>query len=280
MRALLMLTVFAVALAAAESETYVTAGTAVSETVCALGAEDRIVAVDLTSTWPAGLAERKPVIGYLRALPAEGLLATGAGCLLTTDDAGPPAVLDQIAAAGMRVERLPVTWESTGAVERIRRIGAVLGAEAAADELAAALAAELRALDAAIPDPATGPRALYVLHPRAGSAMVAGSSTSADALLALAGCRNAAATINGWKPMNGEAIVAADPELLVVDADELARVGGIDGLLELPGIALTTAGRERQILVTDHGLLLSFGPRLGEAIRTVAAAAHPGLELP
>jgi len=80
--------------------------------------------------------------------------------------------------------------------------------------------------------------------------------------------------------MNAEAILAADPELLIVDADELARVGGIDGLLALPGIALTTAGAERRVLVADHGLLLSFGPRLGTAIRTVAAMAHPYLELP
>lgn len=280
MRALLLIVALGVALAAAESETYVTAGTAVSETVCALGAEDRIVAVDLTSTWPEGLAERKPVVGYLRALPAEGLLATGAGCLLTTDDAGPTAVLEQIAAAGMRVERLPVSWEPDAAIARIRRIGAVIGKAEAAEDLAAALEAELRALAAVVPDPADGPSALYVLHPRSGSAMVAGSSTSAAALLALAGCRNAAAEISGWKPMNGEAIVAADPELLVVDADELERVGGIDGLLELPGIALTTAGRERRVLVADHGLLLSFGPRLGQAIRSVATIAHPGLELP
>jgi len=173
MRTLLLILASAAALAAAEGETLVTAGTAVSETVCALGGDDRIVAVDLTSSWPADLQQRKPVIGYLRALPAEGILATGAGCFLATEDAGPPAVLTQLRDAGMRVELLPVTWTVDGAVERIRAVGRAIDAGDAGDELAAEVAAAIAAVRAPIPAPAEGPRALYVLHPRAGSAMVA-----------------------------------------------------------------------------------------------------------
>ena len=46
----------------------------------------------------------------------------------------------------------------------------------------------------------------------------------------------------------------------------LESVGGIDGLVEIPGIAQTPAGRDRRIVTVEDGLLYSFGGRTARAL--------------
>ena len=56
----------------------------------------------------------------------------------------------------------------------------------------------------------------------------------------------------------------------------LESVGGVSGLVKLPGIAQTPAGKSSRIIDVDDSLLLSFGPRtpslvtqLGKALEQV-----------
>jgi iron complex transport system substrate-binding protein len=96
-------------------------------------------------------------------------------------------------------------------------------------------------------------------------------------MITLAGARNAYDSFEGFTPLSAEAMVAAAPEANVVLARGLDAVGGLDGVLTLPGVAGTPAGRVRRVVVMDDLLLLGFGPRLGEAIdelsRRLAGAA-------
>ena len=66
--------------------------------------------------------------------------------------------------------------------------------------------------------------------------------------------------------------MAADPDTILVMTKGLESVGGIDGLIALPGVAQTTAGRERRVIAVDDTLLLSFGPRTGELVTRLSAA--------
>ena len=67
----------------------VVAGSSISETVWALGAGERIVAVDSTSRFPAPVATL-PRIGYMRSLAPEGLIGLDADLMLLSEEAGPP----------------------------------------------------------------------------------------------------------------------------------------------------------------------------------------------
>jgi iron complex transport system substrate-binding protein len=66
--------------------------------------------------------------------------------------------------------------------------------------------------------------------------------------------------------LTAEEIVKLDPEVLLVMTKGLESVGGIDGLLQLPGIAQTRAAATRAVVAVDDTLLLSFGPRTGEVV--------------
>jgi iron complex transport system substrate-binding protein len=50
----------------------------------------------------------------------------------------------------------------------------------------------------------------------------------------------------------------------------LESVGGIDGLVKLPGVAQSVAGKSKAIVIVDDSLLLSFGPRSYSLLQQMA----------
>ncbi|MGB1014847.1 MAG: hemin ABC transporter substrate-binding protein, partial [Nannocystaceae bacterium] len=55
----------------------------------------------------------------------------------------------------------------------------------------------------------------------------------------------------------------------------LESIGGIDGLLTIPGVAQTPAGQERKIVAIDDLKLLGFGPRADAALLELFRGLHP-----
>jgi iron complex transport system substrate-binding protein len=246
----------------------VTVGTSTTEIVHALGLGDRIVGVDTSSTYPAA-AVAAAKVGYQRALAAEGLLSLRPSHVLAGDEAGPPTVLTQLRGAGVPVTIVPSALSIDGVGARIRIIASALEVAPAGDALATRVETEARAASAAAQRPVP-PRALLLYARGAGMAMVAGAGTSGDAMLTLAGATNVAGSIEGYRPISAEIVLASAPDVIVAPTGSLASLGGIDGLLALPGFAGTPAGKARRVVTVDDALLLGFGPRLPEAIATLA----------
>lgn len=247
-------------------------GGAVTETVFALGAGAEVVAVDSSSVYPDEVA-RLPQVGYQRTLSAEGILAQSPDLVIASDEAGPPAVIEQLRSAGVRVERMPAAQTPEQAVARITAIGAAIERPAAA--LAVRVQREIHAARSRVAP--EGPSFVMVYARGAGTMMVSGRDTAGAAMIELAGGRNATAGFTGWKPLSAEALIEAAPEVIVVPARGLATLGGIDGLLAAPGVAQTPAGRARRIVAFDDLLLLGFGPRLGPAIDDLARQLRGGV---
>jgi len=244
-------------------------GGAVCETVFALGDGDRVVAVDSSTVYPPAAA-RLPKVGYQRTLSAEPILALDPAVVIAAAEAGPAVALDQLRAAGVRVAVMPEATTPATAAARVRSIAAALGRAAAGARLAAEVEADADAAVARARRPGRAPRALFVYARGAGTAMVSGAGTVADAMLRLAGAVNAVDGHDGFQPLSAEALVAAAPEVILVPARGLDSLGGVDGLLALPGVAATPAGRARRVVAMDDLLLLGFGPRLGAAIDELA----------
>lgn len=282
-RALLLLAALLLAApAGAAGPRVVSLGGAVTETVFALGAGDALVGTDLTSRFP-GRAAALPHLGYLRALGAEGVLSLRPTLVLASGDAGPPAALRQVAAAGVALVRLPEAHGAAAALARVRAIGTALGRPAEADALARRLQGELDAFAAALATGlATGaerPRVLFLLSLGSGAPMAAGAGTAADAMIRLAGGRNVLATRQGYRPIGAEALVQAAPEVILTTAERPDGADGLATLRALPGLAATPAGRAGRLAAFDALYLLGFGPRLPAALRDLALVLHPGLPL-
>jgi iron complex transport system substrate-binding protein len=254
----------------------VSAGGALTEIVYALGAEQDLVGVDTTSLFPAA-ARSLPSVGYARTLSAEGVLSLRPTLMLHGADAGPPAVLAQLAAARLPMERLDLDHRFEGLVAATRRVAALTDREAQgrrlADRLSVQWDAARREVQARRGGPAA-PRVLFVLSHSLAQVRIAGRDTGADAMITLAGGRNAFADVSGYKPLTPEAAIAAAPDLILATDQGLQAAGGVDGLLKAPGLAATPAGRARRVVSMDALLLLGFGPRLPQAVTGLAELLH------
>ena len=116
------------------------------------------------------------------------------------------------------------------------------------------------------------PRVLFIYARGSRILNISGHSTSPHAMIELAGGENAFGDIEGFKPMTSEAVVAAAPDAILMLARGVDSIGGDNKFLELPGIALTPAGKNKNLIVMDDLKLLGFGPRLGDAVLELTQA--------
>jgi iron complex transport system substrate-binding protein len=272
MRALVL--ALLVTLAAAAQARVVTVGGAVTEIVFALGAGDRLVATDSTSTYPE-VARTLPKVGYMRSLSAEGVLSLRPGQVLVTADAGPPAAIAQLRAAGVKVTTLDAAHSIEGLRRNVRTVADALGVPERGAALDQRIADAWRETQSAVAATAGRPRVLFVLaHGGRAQTMVSGTGTAADAMIALAGGVNPLAAVKGYKPLTAEGALGAAPDVILVTREGLESFGGTRALLAHPGLALTPAGKAGRVVSFDALYLLGFGPRTPEAVRALADAIH------
>lgn len=253
----------------------VTVGGGITEVVYALGAQDQLVGTDTTSLYPAA-ALATPKVGYMRQLSAEGLLALRPDALVAGSDAGPPAVLDQIRSAGVRVELI----ESDHSWEEVRRkvaaVGRATGRERKARDLQKQLDARWAVVTERVRQSASAkpPKVLFVLS-HTGSPLVSGEATAADAVIRFMGARNALGGFKGYRPMTAEAMAAAAPDLILMTTQGVEAVGGVEKFWQRPELALTPAFAQRQsdrsLLHLDALELMGFGPRLPDVVERLHA---------
>jgi iron complex transport system substrate-binding protein len=283
MTALLRVLAIALALVAATraqaADRVVAVGGALTEIVYALGAADLLVGVDTTSQYPAA-ARALPQVGYMRQLSAEGVLSLNPTLLLITEEAGPPAVLRQLQAAGLRAVLLPGGYQPGAVRARIEGVAKAVGQEARGQALAARVDQDVARIAEALKG-AREPRVLFLMTGTGGGTPLAsGGRTAADALITLSGGINAVTAYDGYKPLTPESALAADPDFILVPAHAIDALGGVKALAAMPGLKDTRAVRENRIVAMDMLTMLGFGPRIAVAMRQLAAALHPGLDLP
>jgi iron complex transport system substrate-binding protein len=252
-----------------------------AEVVYALGFGDDVVATDISATYPPGAADA-PKIGYQRTLDAETILAFEPTLVLADDRAGPPEVFDALRAAGVEVVTVPYHADLEAPAYKVRAVAATLGVPDAGEQLVAEFEEELAAALAVADDGATaGGRPLVLaLYVRGEQVQLAfGDGSGIDAVVEAAGGRDAGTEmgISGNAELSTEAIIEAAPDFLLVTTSGLDSVGGVDGLLAIPGVAETPAGAdpEHRILHFDDQFLYGLGPRTGELVLEIATALHP-----
>jgi iron complex transport system substrate-binding protein len=244
----------------------VSIGGGLTEIIYALGAHNELVGVDTTSLYPEA-ATRLPSVGYARTLSSEGILALAPNHVLATEDAGPPAVLRQINSAGVPVTVLAANDKFEGVLERITRIGALIERQSQASQLIEKMKADWQKVrEPILARKAPMPRVLFVLSHSPGQIMVGGKGSSAEAMMHYVGAHNAIQGFDGFKPLTPEAVIAAQPDVVLFTDQGLGIVGGIEGALKLPGLAQTPAGQKRRIASLEAMFMLGFGPRLPQAV--------------
>ncbi|PWQ95181.1 heme/hemin ABC transporter substrate-binding protein [Leucothrix arctica] len=258
-----------------EAMRIVSAAGALTEIIYELGAEDKLVGVDTTSIFPKAATEL-PQVGYQRALSAEGILSLSPSILLATEEAGPPAVIDQLQSTKLPIMIIPIEYTTEGVAKKIRAVSKAVGKESAGQTLIAKLEAKMAALDTKIKANVSEPkRTIFIMSMGGGSPMVAGLHTAANAMINISGGINPMTSYQGYKPINIESLVNINPEVIIVTKRTMEGLGGMDEIMKIPGLTMTDAAKNKQVAVLEDMSTLGFTPRLAEAANTIYQSIYP-----
>jgi len=240
-----------------------------AEIIASLGYLNILVGRDIAST--SNELKGVPIATAGHQVVAEKILELNPDVLLIDNTTGPATAIDVIKRAGIKVAMIDEVWTLTDIATKIVAIGEVIGAQPAAVQLVEKLNSGLQ--DSGKDHPGVRIAFLYL---RGGSAiyLLGGQGSGADSLIAHLGAIDVGAQKfkQPFSPITSEALIAADPEIILVMSKGLESVGGIDGLVSLPGISQTSAGKNRAVIAVDDSLLLSFGPRTPDLLRQLSGA--------
>ncbi len=258
-----------------EAQRIVSIGGTITEILYGLGAQDRVVARDSTSFYPAG-ANSKPDVGYMRALSAEGILGQKPDLILMEEGSGPPPVIEILKASEVPMVVIATPPDAGKIGRKIRDVGVAVGLADAAEALAAKTEEGLKAVAADVAK-ITGEKkkVLFVLSVSNGRLMAGGADTEAGAIIEMAGGVNAAPSITGYKPLSDEAVIAARPDV-ILSMSRGDHAITPEEMFALPSMQTTPAAANKALISMDGLMLLGFGPRTPEAARALATQIYPG----
>lgn len=237
-----------------------------SEIVCALGLENSIVGVDVTSTFPASL-DNVAKIGHNRQVSSEGIVALAPTLVVGLENDLKPAVIEQLTSAKIKTKLFKQELSVEGTKQLILTAGTYFNQSAKATALIAQLEKDI----AAIKKPIVKKKLLFIYARGTGTMMVSGTGTAVDKMIQLAGGQNAVTSFADYKPLTAEALIAANPDVILLFESGLQSLDGVEGLLKVQGISQTNAGKNKKFITMDGQLLTGFGPRLGKALAELSS---------
>lgn len=237
---------------------------ALTEIISALGNQDQIVAVDVTSTYPEGIKDSAKDLGHVRSISIEALMAEKPELILATSEDLSPELTEKIKLAKVDVRVFDRDYTAEGTKMLIGQVATVLQSEGA-QKLQDKIDADLKGVEQL----KIQPKVLFIYARGAGTLMVGGKNTPVDKVIELAGGKNAVTDFEDYKPLTPEALIQANPDVILMFDSGIQSLGGEQGVLKIQGIEKTNAGKNKKIIAMDGALLSGFGPRLGEAAATL-----------
>ncbi len=243
-----------------------------AEIIDSLGLKSILIGRDIASNEPA--LESVPVVTSGHQVVAEKIIALRPDLVIIDSSVGPSQSIATLKKSGIKVESIEEVWTVAGISQKVVAVASLLGVQKSGQLLADEI--ETTVLGAS--EKVSGsPRVLF-LYLRGGNSIyfVGGKGSGADSLLASIGAVDVGAVANSrpFSPLTAESIISLKPEIILVMSKGLASVGGVSGLLALPGVAQTPAGKESRVISVEDSLLLSFGARTPSLLNKLAAALN------
>ena len=242
-----------------------------TEIVFALGAGDRLVAVDNFSDFPAE-AGALPHIGGFRTSP-ETVVSHAPDLILGLKSGNLPAQLTDLKQPLFVFD--PDDLE--GVYRNIAVVGTMLDRESEAEKLVAGMRARIDAVAQKAKTATTTPRVLHEVDATDPTRVfVAGPHNFIDSMITVAGGRNVAADAPLKYPqLTAEQVVARDPEVIVL-ADAAFGVTP-EMVAARPGWGAVRAVKGKAIYPIDDNLVSRPGPRLVLGFEAYIRLIHPEL---
>ncbi|MEO8108512.1 MAG: ABC transporter substrate-binding protein [Ginsengibacter sp.] len=250
-----------------------------TEMVFALGKGHDLVGVDLSSTYPDS-AKLLPTVGYHRALNPEGIISMNPDLVIHSNDVGPANVMPQVEKAGLKVKVFGGANTFDSAKMLLRNLGKFFNEEKKADSICNKMDSDMAKATAAlmaikIKDT---PTVMIIHFGRANNIyfIMSGRDGPGDKMIALAGGKTAKYDAKGARQLSAEAVATSNPDVIIATDYGYDKMGSMDKFIsEIPGVALTNAGKNKRIVRFEEHDLIYFGPRTGENIIKLMNLIHP-----
>jgi iron complex transport system substrate-binding protein len=253
----------------------ITLSSALTETTDALGLSSQIVATDVTSEYPA-YVKQLPKVSQNRSLSVEGVLMYRPDIVLAPDNYVPRNIIIQLKKMGIEVVTIKQEFSLHGAEKFIREVAAAVQLKEKGELLIQQLQQKIAILRQQIKkDTEHTLKVLFIYARGVGTMTVAGKGSNMDAIIQLAGARNAIQEFSDFKPYSTEALIKANPDVILLFDFGARSLGGKTAILKMPGIQLTNAGKQKRIVEVEGPLMVNFSTRLPDAIKDLHAKLYP-----
>jgi iron complex transport system substrate-binding protein len=253
-----------------------------AQTVWGLGLGERLVGRDISTTFP-GTEELPVVTGTGHAISPESVLGLRPDIIITDGTVGPIDVMLQLRQAGVTVVFIQVPPGLSQAPAQAIRVADIFGIPAEGQALSQRIQADIdevvATIRARVPAERDDKLRIMFLYLRGSSGIyyLFGSESGAGDLIDALGGIDVAGEI-GWaglRPVTDEALIAANPDLILVMTGGLNSVGGVEELVQAkPAIGLTIAGQQRRFVDMADSEVLGFGPRTPLVLDALARAIY------
>src|SRR6476620_1318064 len=260
---------------------YVVISPIYNEIIWALGAQNEVVGVDLSTTYPPEV-KNVQTVGYHRALSAEGILSLHPTTIIHDNNIGPPQVVQQLQQLNIPMKQFSAKNDSfEGTKALIREIGAYFHKESRAEELCNTLDTQRAASLEKVKQYTDHPRVAVIHFGRASNVyLVVGKGGGGDGggvsqMIELAGGEMAVENRGMQRMESPEILAQANPDVILLTDYGYDRLNGsLDQIKALPGVATSNAAKNNRIYRIEENVLNYFGPRSGENIAKVARTIH------
>ncbi|HEC8329826.1 MULTISPECIES: heme/hemin ABC transporter substrate-binding protein [Providencia] len=262
---LLTLSVLFVSFSSYATQRIVTLGGDVTEIVYELGAQDQLVARDSTSLHPEQ-ATKLPDVGYMRMLNAEGVLSMRPTLVLASELAKPSMALTQIEKSGVKIIKVTGKPSLEAIPEKITTIATAVNKPEQGKQLVDKFNQSLSQVNTAPIDK----KVLFIMSHGGVLPLAAGKKTAVDSMITAIGAKNAMANFDSYRPLSSEGLLSSQPDLIVFTEEGIKSLGGVDRVWNLPGIAMTPAGKNKALAVVDDVGMLTFSlgtPKVMQQLR-------------
>ena len=242
----------------------------VAEIIQSLNAQSVIVGRDISSTEDS-LSDIPIVTSGHQVLP-EKVIALKPDLVLIDASTGPKSAIEAIRSAGIKVIQTPESWSLADLPIKVRAVGDAIGAQDQAEDLVQQLNQSMR-----VSTVMNSPRVAFLyLRGTSSVYLIGGAGSGADSMLDAIGAIDIGAQSldRPFNTLTAESLAELNPDVILVMSKGLESVGGVQGLLKLPGVAQTKAGKNSAVIDVDDSLLLSFGPRTPSLVEALAKALN------
>ncbi len=248
-------------------------GPSITEILFALGLGERVVGVSDYCDYPEE-AKLKPSVGNYFNPSIENIVALDPDLVLTDGHSEGIKGLDSLGITFIVIDPKDID----GIFKDIELVGKVTDTEARAKKLIKEMERDMSRVLNQVKD-APPVRVFYIIDATdPNNPWTAGPGSFADSLITMAGGQNIAAQAPGaWVQFSLEAVVASDPEIIILPAKHGTAFTSPEVLKEHPAWREVTAVKQDRIYIIDGDLVDRPGPRIVQGLEKIAEIIHPEL---